>query len=346
MTHGGGLLYNWVRRRHVDAAGSGGVGAGAAGEEDVAGQTPACAPGVLDDPVVLAVLSAVADGQDTVVELWVSATAAAGGHDSRGVQLPSSGGGINGDGDWLLNQGGLESNFVVHIDVAAAGDGGRGGASALGAGAVGGGVWVSSLSAETLVLDDPGEGVLHQTSAAALVAGGLGAVNKLLLGERSELASLEEDGTFDGAGGGKRPARSALSLVLDGGDGTLGAPINGGGESLRGNSGRGHAGGGIHAGVILVVEGAELVQGEVSELVDGQSVGGVLGGVVANDVEVGLEDVVSLEELVSGFVFALVSFDEASEFALVLALSEGRRDDGGSKAKENEGDGAHGALVL
>ena len=39
------------------------------GHLDVALLAPALAPGVLDEEVVLAVLSAVADGEDTVVEL-------------------------------------------------------------------------------------------------------------------------------------------------------------------------------------------------------------------------------------------------------------------------------------
>lgn len=51
------------------------------------------------------------------------------------------------------------------------------------------------------------------------------AVNNLLHGEVVELASVEESIRFDGFGGRESPARSALSLVVDGGDGVLRSPV-------------------------------------------------------------------------------------------------------------------------
>ncbi len=71
------------------------------------------------------------------------------------------------------------------------------------------------LGVKTAVLDDVGEGIVHQTTVAALVALLGRAVNKVLLAEGDELASGLEVGTLNGAGGGERPARAALALILE-----------------------------------------------------------------------------------------------------------------------------------
>ena len=87
-------------------------------------------------------------------------------------------------------------------------------------------VGVVALSGQTTVLDGVGEGVVHQTTVAALVTLRAGAVHELLLRQRDKIASGNLVGTLDRTGGGERPARAALTLVLDGGDGTLGTPIH------------------------------------------------------------------------------------------------------------------------
>jgi len=56
---------------------------------------------------------------------------------------------------------------------------------------------------------------------------GLVRTDKLLLGERDEFSGLQKSDTLDVSGGGKSPARSARSLVLDGSDCSFGRPING-----------------------------------------------------------------------------------------------------------------------
>jgi len=54
----------------------------------------------------------------------------------------------------------------------------------------------------------------------------LGAVDKLLLGERFELSVLVEVSSLNGSGSGEGPARSTMSLVLHWGDGSLGSPVD------------------------------------------------------------------------------------------------------------------------
>jgi hypothetical protein len=63
-----------------------------------------------------------------------------------------------------------------------------------------------------------------------LVAVGTSTVHELLLGEREELASGNLVGTLGGTGGGEGPTRATLALVLDGGHGTLGHPVDIGGK--------------------------------------------------------------------------------------------------------------------
>jgi hypothetical protein len=67
-----------------------------------------------------------------------------------------------------------------------------------------------------------------------LVALSAGAVNKLLLGKRNELSALNLISTFHGTGGRESPAGTALSLVLNRGNGTLSSPVDRGG--VGGNS--------------------------------------------------------------------------------------------------------------
>ena len=71
------------------------------------------------------------------------------------------------------------------------------------------------------VLLDVLEGVVHKTTIAAHVSvDASSAVNELLLGVGVESTSGKELSTLDGTGGGESPARTALALVLDGGNGT------------------------------------------------------------------------------------------------------------------------------
>lgn len=77
-------------------------------------------------------------------------------------------------------------------------------------------------------MDDILEGILHETSIASLVAVQPRAVNELLFRVRSDGLRLvvDEVEAFESTGGGESPARTALSLVLDRGDGTGGDPVD------------------------------------------------------------------------------------------------------------------------
>ena len=89
-------------------------------------------------------------------------------------------------------------------------------------------VRVVSLRLDTTVDGNVRERVRHQTTVAAIVSLSSGAVNQVLLTQGNQFTTSTEMLTFQGASGGKRPARTTHSLVLDGGDVAMLAPVNSG----------------------------------------------------------------------------------------------------------------------
>mmetsp|Transcript_101919 Transcript_101919/g.141653 ORF Transcript_101919/g.141653 Transcript_101919/m.141653 type:complete len:366 (+) Transcript_101919:136-1233(+) len=249
------------------------------GHHDVTRVTPASSPGVLDLPVLDTGKLAVADDQDTVVQLGGRASGLV-VHTSR-VELEGRVRSIDGHRDGANGSRSLlQVRLRAGTNVLEASDGGNGGAigSSL-AGTVFSMVGVLGLRVQTSVVDDVLEGVSHETTVATLVAVGGGAVNQLLLGARNQgLVGLEDVGTLDGTGGGERPAASALSLVLDVGDSTVGPPVNGSGDGhvLGGLELSGH---GTELGKLGLrhlgaqVELGEFFPGQISKLVHGHVVG-------------------------------------------------------------------------
>jgi hypothetical protein len=266
---------------------------------DVSLLSPGGSPRVLDLPVVTSVggISSVSNDEDTVVQ----SSSAGRGHDTASVELEDILVSLNGDGDWLLDSGSLEGSLRVGWDVSESSDGGDGLASGL-ASSIGSSVWVRSLRADTLVVDDELESVIHQTTVAALVSFSSRAVNQLLLRERQELSSVDEDVSFSRSSGGEGPARSALSLVLDWGDGSGGFPIDRGWEGrevelqLIGDVDRSLLLGTVSSGITS----GELISSEVSELVDTHGPGESLGVVGIDLGDVGGEDGTSGGSLLLG----------------------------------------------
>ena len=107
------------------------------------------------------------------------------------------------------------------------------------------------------------------------------AVHELLLAERNQRVSGEGPDALHGARGREGPARAALALVLDGGDGTSIAPVLGGGGDAVRDVFAGHANATL-SGCLVAEQLAVLGVGEVGELVDAQ-LEGVVAGVVLGD---------------------------------------------------------------
>ena len=181
---------------------------GGSSELDVALVTPGGVPGVLDEPVVLATLGAVADGKDGVVEVG---SALVGGEDTGLVGLEDVLVGLNGDSEGLGVEGSHHLGWGGWGDVNVGGNSNIGGgalvvsASASLAGA--GGVWVDGLELGVVAILVVLVGAVLETTIAAVVAVlDVGAVNELLLGEAQELARGNEVSTLEGTGGGESPA--------------------------------------------------------------------------------------------------------------------------------------------
>jgi hypothetical protein len=202
------------------------------------------------------------------------------------------------------------------------------------------------LRADAAVLDDPLEGIVHQAAVATLVARGAGAVHQLLLGQRHELAGGDLVDALHGAGGGERPARAALALVLDGGHGALGHPIDGGGDR-----GGGVAGVDLHVGgaVLAVAEATgvatlELLAGQVRELVDGHGPAMLLGIVGGDLGDVGRVDGATQDELLLGRVLLAVLLGELREAGRGGAAEQGCGV-GGSEARSGDPTGFAGVFA-
>ena len=256
------------------------------GDLNVSLVSPGGSPGVSDEVVLLAVLNSVSDGSDSVVEL---SSAGGGVEDSASVHLEDRSVGLNSDG------GGSGSNGGLELGDGLGGDGGNLGNVNLTLGGVGlASLGSGSVGVVGLELLSVGLGVSEGVGLPSTVAsvGGSVAVDELLLGEGEEGSGLDEVVSLNGGGGGEGPAGTALSLVLDGVDGTLGSPVNGVSEVVGGEDGglgELSVGGGLVSEESLVLEvgpGGEHVVLEDK---------GVLGGVDLLDFGVGLGEEVESE---------------------------------------------------
>ena len=157
---------------------------------------------------------------------------------------------------------------------------------------------------ERLLLDV----ALAAAGASAIVRVGRTA-HQLLLRQREQAASLDGNVRLDGFGGGERPARAALRLVLGLGDrlhllGVVGGPpVEVSGQVADGN-GAGSVGGSVGGeaqGAIVALECADLILGHVAEFGDGsipRLAAGSVQRVVSDDaLDVGLEDGRALHKL-------------------------------------------------
>lgn len=236
------------------------------------------------------------------------------GHDSSGVKLEVPGFGVDCDGDWLEVQGGdqLVGRVLGHVHEAGVFEGrGEGLASS-----VTGGVRVGFLSRDSVGFD-PLECLVHKSSVASLVSV-LAAVYQGLFGEFLDFSVFNGVETFEGSDGGKGPARPALALVFDFGNGSFLSPVDGISLRLVSNEELG-----VFVLLLMVssqIDGFELLLSEVGEFV-------VRNVVVSSHDQVVVLDfgVVSFEVLESHFLFARSVFHPVLGFPGNEVVVEGIR---------------------
>jgi len=243
--------------------------------------------------------------------------------------------GIDGNRGWSQINLGLEISLRSSLNVGESGEGGSNIGCGEGAGSVFSSVWVAGLSVNSVVADDVLHGLSHQTTIASLVSFAGGAINEVLFRNSDHLVLGQEVASFSRSSGGEGPAASALLLILDVRNSSLGSPIPLGGESSN-------------LLWLVVVEGSlvnilssqidlgKFFGSEVSVFVHGDSEGLVGTGIVlVNEVQVALEDSVSVLELVMVVGLSILVHPE-DEGRLVLSLSKGISDSEEESDSEQE----------
>jgi len=215
-------------------------------DSEIALLSPGSTPTVLHDPVrsvaKVTLLDSITNDQDGMVQLS-GVTVVIGEprvDDARGIVLNE--GGIQG------NREGSSAQKVEHdlgrigSDASEIGQRAKTGVFVvLLACAIAGKIGVCRLSFETSPVHDVTHGCPWPSSLASRVADllaldggtGSGTVDDLLFRETQEGLSGDGQEGFDVARGGEGPARSALTLVLDGSDDISGSPIKGSGNIHR-----------------------------------------------------------------------------------------------------------------
>jgi hypothetical protein len=265
------------------------VGSTISGDIDVTRVTPRATPRVLDDESFFTLNDIITDSEDTVIKIVTAELL----DNTTSIELEDELVGLDGNRDGLVNEGSLHGSNVSNSDV---------GISLVDLVSLGG--VISALSVNTLVRivsfgfntvgSSVSQSISHQTTVATLVSVSI-TINELLFREGDEVLVVDEVEAFEGASGGESPAGTAGSLVLDGSDGTLSSPINGGGEVLSIEDSSGSISLGL--GVVTSVHSTEFFSGQISKVVQSE------GNIILSLVEFKDGKIVLLEDVESEFFF-------------------------------------------
>jgi hypothetical protein len=252
--------------------------------------------------------------------------------DSAAVELERRVRSIDGNAGWSSVNLHLEVILVSLVNIDVSSESGTAIRSFVNAGSVLCSVWVAGLSVDSLGIDDVLHSLSHESSIASLVSLIVRAINEVLLGQADELLRGEEVASLSGSSGGEGPARTALLLVLNMGDGSQCVPVPLGGKSFQGSGvDNGHSFGSEfgskHFGIFDTREVRKLVESNLE---------GLVGVVVSSDeFQVGTEDSVSVKEFIV-VITPLVLLHPEGESRLVLRLRESEGDaKNNSKSKES-----------
>lgn len=136
--------------------------------------------------------------------------------------------GIDSDGNGLLGNSGGELINISFGDIGERFNINRGGIMFIVAFSFNGLIRIFIFSGDSSSLNIF-EGVIHQSSVTSFISIFSRAINELFFRERLKSLFFNERGSFKGSGGREGPARSTLSLIFDGGDGSSFVPIDRGG---------------------------------------------------------------------------------------------------------------------
>jgi hypothetical protein len=191
------------------------------GHSDVTSFSPGGSPGVSDDSVGDSVFLSVTNGSDGVIEVRSFSAVV---EDTTGVTLEIVVGSIDGNASWSSGDGGFQGVNTVVLDSSV-------GCSfdlsleffSIAMFTSLGSVWVSRFE-----LHSVGSSINESLSLKSTIAPTvlLIAINELLFSELEKCSGLDEMSTLHGSSGGKGPAGTALSLVLNWVDSSFKSPVN------------------------------------------------------------------------------------------------------------------------
>jgi len=278
----------------------------AADKTDEALLTPAGSPGVLDDPVLGAVLLTITDKKNTVVH---TLRRARGIIDTARVEAPV--GGINTDRERSVVVESSDHGVLVVVNEEPLAEVILDLALVELAGLVNTDIRIVRLRDHTDA-DSIGESIGHETTVAALIANLLSGarelhavlltVDKLLLRDKRKLLVGKEPCTLHVASGRESPAGTAVGLVLHFSDGTVINPvllIRVGSEAVVGKSVTTRDLTDRHDAEVL---GGELLLSKIGKLVKSEDT-------LALTVKVTNKSVVALESIVAGDVLLSIVVD-------------------------------------
>jgi len=322
-----------VGRARKDTADTSTIVSTCSGDVNVTLNTPLSTPRVLDDPSTLIIVGSVTNSSNSVVKRSTAIL----GNDTTRVQLEDILVSFNTNKSGLLGNSSHQSVGVIGTDISVTSILENDIRSIVLASSVGASEGVVSERFNTL-LRGIDEGVVKVVTSVASRAGG-GTIDQLLFRERGKLVSLDEPERFKTGSSSERPASTALTLVLNGGDGSLLSPINRGGDRgsfIEGDGFLGSVGEDHFFTVHAVSGGGEFFVGQVSEDGKTKDGSGVLSVILNDEVVVIDEGVVSLLLFsIRGVGLAHLLFPGLPEISKVLALS------GNGEDSEKDSEGFH-----
>jgi hypothetical protein len=194
------------------------------GESDVTIFTPWGAPRVFNDPVVLSTgrVVAPADSKYGVIE---GGSASSWVENATSVSLEDCGVSFNRDSKGLEGKSSFELGDVTSWDVSLADNVNLGGVSSVVCAGLGDSlVGIVGLRNGVGVLGEVSESSWLVTTVAA--EGKVNTVDELLFREQEAFTWFDPVSSFEGASGWESPAWTALTLVFNSGDGSLGDPVD------------------------------------------------------------------------------------------------------------------------
>jgi hypothetical protein len=278
-------------------------------------------------------LRAIADSEHTVIER--SGAAVGFIVNTSRIELEGVVGSIDGNAGGSLGDLGLEIRLAAGLHVDERGEGRTAVRGAVLARAILSGVRVGRFGINTTVGDDVLESISHQTAITTLVALSSGAVNQILFRKADKLPGVEGMRAFNGASGRERPARTALALVLDASDDTLGSPIDGSGECSNVNLCDILGEGDVNL-LQTLEETVELVVAQIGELV-GVNGEGDIGALVEllDPLVVLLPGGVPVVEFIGGVHFVVFPHPFGELLLEMLLAAEGSADEDGKQENDD-----------